>query len=221
MRCFAGKTFQTIRMLKTIAEKTGKLVDVSYFAKYLIKFVAFYYICKYGFLAWHAVSYGPGLIHFPVVEHYFNFYDFIRFYMFQVPVSLSGLVGVHAVQDTFQSLQVEGGSRLLVKRPCYGIGLISFWVAFVLADTTAWKRKLLWGILGVASLLLINVLRVTFMLIATKNQWNVHLLDTYGLDHHTQFNIVAYALIFLLMFFYYKGNKASLGRKKAALGGTG
>ncbi|NTS42360.1 exosortase/archaeosortase family protein [Flavisolibacter sp. BT320] len=201
-------------MLKTISEKTSKVMDVSFFAKYLIKFVAFYYIAKFCFYAWHAVSYGPGLIHIPFFEQYLNFYDFIKIYMFQLPSGLAEFFGVHAFQDTDQSLQVEGGQRLLVKRPCYGIGLMSFWAAFVLADATAWKRKLVWGVVGIASLLLINILRVTLMLIATKNQWNVHLLDSYGLDHHTQFNIVAYALIFLLMFFYYKRNKASLGRSK-------
>jgi exosortase/archaeosortase family protein len=203
-------------MLKELSEKAGKSVDLSFLLLFLLKFVVFYYLCKYFIMAWEGVTDPKGLIYLAFFEHYLNFYVFIKAYLFQIPVYMANLFGVHAFQDSVNSLQVETGGRLLVKAPCYGFGLISFWVAFVLADSTEWKRKLLWCISGIACLLTVNILRVTLLLIAKNNQWNIHLLDSYGLNHHTQFNVVAYTLIFLLMFIYYRKNKERLEVRQAS-----
>lgn len=204
-------------MLQANVNKVQKIFDFSFLLRYLIKFVVFYYLCRYLFLAWHGATDRKGVLYFAFVEQYFNFNVFIKAYLFQIPIYLAKLFSVHALQDSDGSLQVENGARLLVKGPCYGFGLMSFWIAFVLADSTSLMKKFFWGVTGIASLLIINSLRVTLLLIAKQNKWNIHLLDAYGLDHHTQFNIVAYTLIFLLMYGYYKRNKVNLGGRKKQL----
>ena len=194
-------------MLKSISRRASEVMDTSFLLTYLLKFVVFYYFFKYAFLAWHGASDETGTIYLSFCHQYFNFNVFSKLYMMQIPLYLADLFGVQAVQDSINSLQVEGGGRLLVKQGCYGLGLLSFWIAFVFADAMALQRKLIWSLAGVVILLLINSLRVTLLLIAKSRQWNIHLLDSYGLDHHAQFNIVAYLLIFLLMFIYFRRNR--------------
>jgi exosortase/archaeosortase family protein len=200
-------------MLKAINNRAQKLVDTSFLVTYLVKFIVLYYGCKYFFLAWWGISDPKGSIYSAFCEQYLNFNLVVKAYMFQAPIFITQLFGVQAFQASADTLQVENGGQLMVKWPCYGMGLLSFWVAFVLADSTGWKQKFIWCIVGVASLLTINIMRVCLMLIAKQNQWNIHFLDSYGLDHHTQFNIVAYLLIFLMMFIYYQRNKGSLGKE--------
>ena len=200
-------------MIKTLNKRLQSFIDTSFLVSYLIKFIIFYFLCRFLFTVWWGVSDPNGLVYSAFCEQYMNYYTVTRFYMFQLPISVTGLLGIHAFQDSVNSLQVENGGRLLVKDVCYGLGLISFWIAFVLSDSTAWKRKVMWCLAGVASLMAINIMRVSLLLAAKQNQWNIHLLDSYGLDHHTLFNIVAYAFIFLLMLAYYKKNKEGVELK--------
>jgi exosortase/archaeosortase family protein len=201
-------------MLKAISKTAGKTVDLPFLLRFIIKFAVFYILCKGFILAWTAIVVPDGRVYFAFCDNYLNFFEFIKNFVFQVSIFLSNLFNAGAYQATTNTLRLEGGGHLVMKDVCYGLGLMSVWVAFVLADSTSWKRKLLWCVAGIFALLLINSLRVTLLLIALKNRWNIHLLDGYALTHHTLFNIVAYALIFLLMYAYYKRNKDSMDLKK-------
>lgn len=81
---------------------------------------------------------------------------------------------------------------------CLGYGVTSFWLAFVFANTGSWKKKLLWMLGGALALLVINILRLAFVALASHKGWAYPL----GWDHHTWFNIAAYGMIFLMIFFY-------------------
>ncbi len=83
---------------------------------------------------------------------------------------------------------------------CIGYGITSFWLAFVFANKGSWKKKLLWMTGGALVLWIINVVRISLVLLANSKQWAIPL----GWDHHTWFNIVAYGFIFLMMWVYDK-----------------
>lgn len=65
------------------------------------------------------------------------------------------------------------------------------------------KKKITWLVAGLLFVWLINVLRISLMLLSI----NKHAKMPFNLDNHTFFNIMAYSAIFLLMFFYDKLSK--------------
>ncbi len=90
------------------------------------------------------------------------------------------------------------GSAVNLVYSCLGYGVTSFWIAFVFANNGSWKRKWVWMTGGALALWIINVLRIGLVLVANNKNWGVPL----GLNHHTWFNMVAYMLIFILIYFY-------------------
>lgn len=98
-------------------------------------------------------------------------------------------------------MQVRGGRGVNVGYDCLGYGVMSFWIAFVFANNGTWKRKLGWMAIGAFALWLINVLRISLVLVGANKNWKFPL----GWDHHTWFNIVAYVAIFGMIWIYDKG----------------
>jgi exosortase/archaeosortase family protein len=95
-------------------------------------------------------------------------------------------------------LRVDGGKAVIIAMSCVGYGVYSFWIAFVVANKGKLLKKILWVIFGVLALWFINVIRITLFLVAINKGWPMPL----GIDHHTWFNIFAYALIFLMIWRY-------------------
>jgi exosortase/archaeosortase family protein len=79
---------------------------------------------------------------------------------------------------------------------------MSFWAAFVISNNESVSNKTKWLMIGLAMLWAINVLRITFLLMANNKHWPIPFFD-----HHTWFNLLAYGLIFLLMWMYDKHHK--------------
>lgn len=96
-----------------------------------------------------------------------------------------------------------GGSAVNLVYSCLGYGVTSFWLAFVFANTGSWKKKLAWMIGGAAVLYIINMVRISLVLLAASKGWKYPM----GWDHHTWFNIAAYGGIFLMIWFYDKSGK--------------
>lgn len=93
---------------------------------------------------------------------------------------------------------------------CVGYGVYSFWIAFVAANSGKPLKKALWIVSGVVALWLINVIRITLFLVAINKGWPMPL----GINHHTWFNIVAYLLIFLLMWLYDRSSGNNVFKKR-------
>ena len=92
---------------------------------------------------------------------------------------------------------------------CLGMGLMSFWLSFVIADRASVKRKAIWCVTGVSAIWFINCCRVALLLMAFENNWKV---NEYA-NHHTIFNIVAYALLLILIYFYMKSGKKIIEKR--------
>jgi exosortase/archaeosortase family protein len=104
------------------------------------------------------------------------------------------------------SIRYTGGAGVIIAMDCVGYGVYSFWIAFVAANKGKITKKILWIVFGLLGLWFINVIRITLVLVAINKDWPMPL----GLDHHTWFNIFAYLLIFLMIWWYDK----DLSRKR-------
>ena len=103
-------------------------------------------------------------------------------------------------------MQVRGGRGVHVGYGCLGYGVISFWIAFVFANTGSWKRKAAWMLGGAIVLWIINVQRISLVLIGANKNWKF----PFGWDHHTWFNIAAYLAIFVMIWLYDRSRKKNL-----------
>jgi len=86
---------------------------------------------------------------------------------------------------------------------CIGYGVMSFWAAFIIANKSSWLEKIIWVLGGWLAICCINVFRISLLIISQDKHWPMPL----GFDHHTWFNIFAYILIFVLIYFYDRSTK--------------
>ncbi len=176
---------------------------------YFIKFLGLFGLLFYGTEAIIGLSSPDGLYN-PFVAKYLNFIDPFRQFLLLAAGAFVSLFGYRThLSDAF-TLSLDGGSGVRMVYSCIGYGVISFWIAFVFANSGTWKKKAAWMLGGALALCTINILRIGLLLIATNKGWPIPL----GWDHHTWFNIVAYALIFAMIFFFDKAGKKRVQTKK-------
>lgn len=164
---------------------------------YLLKFGIAFCLFYFGTLAVIGLS-TPDNRYSPFVANYLNFIDPFRYSLLY---GAKGLLSIFSHSTVFVdefTLALQDGNGVRMVYSCIGYGVMSFWAAFVIANKGGWKKKLTWIFGGWAALWMINVLRVALLIVAGNKNWTIPL----GWDHHTWFNIIAYALIFSMIYFY-------------------
>ncbi len=90
---------------------------------------------------------------------------------------------------------------------CLGIGIISFWQAFVTAHQQKLQQLIKWALLGTFILYLLNVIRISMLIIGT----HLHFIRWTKFDienHHLIYNIITYVLVTIACVFFNKKYKA-------------
>ncbi len=190
-----------IALTTTVKTELSKYVDVTYLVRFLVFFTAIYsfnYVCC-------ALIDPQGLLYSSLLDNHLNYVSFVRKSILYGSDTINHLIGINTYVVLPDTIKAPDGYYVYLWYVCLGLGLTSFWLAFVLAHKQNLKKKIAWAIGGTISLWLINVLRVTMLIIAHVQHWRVNT----SIDHHTQFNIVAYALIFLMIRMYVKTSKNS------------
>jgi exosortase/archaeosortase family protein len=158
---------------------------------FVLKFL-FYFILFYG-LSYAAIALSvSGGYYIPFIEKHFNYVSGLRRLLVNVARYIASGFG-YTCHVSGYTLYVNGGVGVHVGVSCAGIGLISFWWAFVLAFPQTLKMKLAYLTIGSAVIMLLNVIRVAGLAIVYTR---------YGrqtVDHHLLFNIVAYAVLLLMI----------------------
>ena len=109
------------------------------------------------------------------------------------------LIGFSSISNDYQLL-VAGRGVIDVVYSCLGLGVMSFFAAFVIAYPKGLKPKLIFLLLGLLCIQMVNILR--FVLLALF--WNKK--SGRILDHHTIFNVVIYLAIAITLYFWVKHN---------------
>jgi exosortase/archaeosortase family protein len=168
---------------------------------FVLKFIGLFCALYFCTLAIIGLS-TPESYYSPFVAHYLDYVSVLRSSLLHASKGVLSLFNFQtAFRDRYTLMAAHGGIRMVYT--CIGYGVLSFWAAFVLANKSSWKRKLLWLAGGLFALWCINVMRISLLIVALDKKWPMPL----GLDHHTWFNIIAYALIFLMMYFYDRSAK--------------
>jgi exosortase/archaeosortase family protein len=169
-----------------------------YFAKFGSAVALFYF----GTLGVIGLS-TPDNAYSPFVANHLNFINPLRYSLLCGAKLLLSAFGYTTHLTSQFVLTMESGNGIRMVYSCVGYGVMSFWAAFIIANKGSIIKKMSWVGFGLAALWAINVLRVSILLVAINKNWPIPL----GWDHHTWFNIIAYAAIFLMIYFYDRSSK--------------
>ena len=114
-----------------------------------------------------------------------------------------GLFGYETYISSATQLRMVNGGAVNLVYSCIGYGVTSFWLAFVFANKGTWKKKLVWMTGGTLIIWIINVIRISLVLLSNAEHWQF----PFGWDNHTWFNIVAYLAIFIMIYFFDRASK--------------
>jgi exosortase/archaeosortase family protein len=169
------------------------------FLIYLLKFATIFCLCYFGTLAVIGIA-APGGYYSPFIAKYLDYVSWIKYSLIEATGFILSLFHIPTKTEPGFLIRFVGGRGVFIAMDCVGYGVYSFWIAFVAANNGRFLKKTAWIVFGVLALWFINVIRITLFLTSLNKGWPMPL----GLDHHTWFNIFAYLLIFIMIWFYDK-----------------
>ena len=166
------------------------------FGVFVIKFIALFTIIYFGLQIWIGLSI-PGGSYSAFIDQNFDFFHLLRLSLIKGAKLIATIFGYDTVEEPAYLIRVTNGRGVIISYGCAGIGIISFWAAFVLANKINFKKKIIWLFTGLVIIWIINVTRIGLFLVALNKKWPM----PFGIDHHTLFNIAAYGAILIMMYF--------------------
>jgi exosortase/archaeosortase family protein len=128
-----------------------------------------------------------------------NYVQGLRRLLLLCSAQIINWLGYNAITNNYQML-VAGHGIIQIVYSCLGLGLMSFFAAFVLSYPAGWKSRLIFLFCGLVMIQLLNIVR--FILLALFWDKKTALIA----DHHTIFNLIIYILIAVSLFLWVKEN---------------
>lgn len=152
-----------------------------------------------------------GLLYSAYLDANLNYFAWLRWTIIHVANGMLHASGVDSYVSDIFTLKAPNDHGVYVGLPCLGYGMISFWIAFVLAHEDTRRKKIIYSVSGVLLLWLLNCSRIAMLVYAVHRQWNVNR----WMDNHTLFNTAVYALTFLMIIGFYQLRKSGEKIKSA------
>ncbi len=170
--------------------------------RFVVLLVGLYFIFSQGNLFMNSVTSVSGRFYNAYITEHFNYIQWIKSSLIILGSWIIKLFGFYAVYNESDVMVVDG-PYLRINYSCVGLGVMSFFTAFVIAFPAKLKAKIKLFIIGTIMIYVLNVLRISglgILLGFFKSQRNNF---TY---HHEVFNIIVYLCIFALLYFWIKKN---------------
>lgn len=181
--------------------KYNHLFKNSDFKIFIIKFLAIFAFLYFGTFYWIGFV-TPGGYFNEFAAQNLDYVSAIKSSLLFGTKTLLSLFDIQTVEFKNHVIRFVNGKGVRIAYDCVGYGVYSFWIAFVIANKSSVTRKLIWIIIGLFMLWSVNVIRISLFLVSENKNWTMPL----GIDHHDWFTIVAYAVIFLMIFAFDKIN---------------
>jgi exosortase/archaeosortase family protein len=165
---------------------------VRFLLVFLSLFVVFYYF--------NVVFFGitsPGNHYVAFLDEHLNYIRLLRHFLLNATAHVLGWMGYTAITSDTELLVVGHGIIKLVYT-CLGLGVMSFFTAFVIAFPKKLKPKLIFWASGIVIFQVLNIIRFVVLALFWKSTRGIIL------DHHTIFNIFIYILIGISLYFWIK-----------------
>ena len=176
----------TIIRILMIHTKIDKRV-LYFVLKFLLYFILFYGL-SYIVIA---LATTPGYYSSYVANH-LDYVSGLRKVLLEAAYLILNGIGYVCSASNY-TLQINGGAGVHINISCIGIGLISFWWAFILAFPRAIFQKVVFFVFGTIAILFLNVVRIAGLAIVYTKFGRFHI------DHHLIFNILAYLLVLAMI----------------------
>lgn len=167
--------------------------------RFLLIFISLFLVFYYGNIAFFSLT-TPGRHYIAFIDEHFNYIRGLRHFLLYISTIVVSWFGYNAINNDYQLL-VAGRGIINVVYSCLGLGVMSFFAAFVIAYPSKLKRKLLFLFIGLICIQALNVLR--FVLLALFGNKQSKMI----LDHHTIFNIIIYITIAIGLYLWVKSNE--------------
>lgn len=184
-----------------LLKKLNIFLDLKYSLKFVFFLASFYYFNIF-FLA--IVTPG-GSYYSSFLDSHFNYIRWITYSILYTTKAFVYASGSEALIKPPNIIRLASGTNVQVWLPCLGLGIMAFWVGFVLGHIVSWRIKVLWCLVGLVSIWLINCFRVTILLLTLESGWTIKRY----MNHHDLFNVVAYLMILILAISFSKNVKSS------------
>ena len=138
----------------------------------------------------------------PFIAKHANYIAWLRGAILKGGHIAASLIGLNTIIRPPFVLQLVGGPAVKMVYSCIGVGVMSIWVAFVLANKASIIKKLLWTLGGLLTIWFINSWRIALLLYTLHQNGNINKFA----EHHTFFNTISYIIILALMYFFTRKN---------------
>ncbi len=172
---------------------------------YCIKFLSAYCIIYYGSQAIIGLS-APGGYYSSFVHDYLNYPAWLRKALLKCSQFFLEIMGYQTEMPDEYKVRMIGGKGVRMVYSCLGIGVMSFWIAFMLANETGYKKKIFFTLFGISFIFLINIGRIMLLFITANKGQKM----PFGIEHHTLFTVASYILIILLILVFDRSEKQSV-----------
>ncbi len=191
--------------------KDNHLFKKSGFKQFLIKFLAVFAFLYFGTFYWIGFV-TPGGYYNEFAAQNLDYISAIKTSLLIGTKTLLSFFGIKTAQFENHVIRFVNGKGVRIAYDCVGYGVYSFWIAFVVANKSSFLRKIIWIFIGFFMLWSVNVIRISLFLVSENKHWKIPL----GINHHDWFTIVAYAVIFLMIFVFDKYNNIKANNKSVS-----
>jgi exosortase/archaeosortase family protein len=169
--------------------------------KFIFTFL-FLFLASYYFNIFFFGITTPGSHYNAFLANNLNYIQGLRLVLLHTSASILNAIGFTAITNDTEML-VAGHYVIQVVYSCLGLGVISFFTAFVLAYPKQLKRKLIFIAAGILTIEVLNVIRFILLGLYWDNK------TTKVIDHHTIFNLIIYVIIAISLYFWVKSPDSS------------
>lgn len=186
------------------AKSFNRYIDIGFVAKFIGLFLLFYYVNLF-FVQLTL----PGDWHNDFFVAHFNYIQWLTDSLTHMSGYIASLLGVenYVRVNTNSVVSVTSGRAVNVKWECIGLGIYSFWLAFILAHKMSFKRKLLFSVSGIIAMWLLNCIRIALLLYAVEHNlkaWKKSWKFIGDVNHHDLYNYACYIIIIGMIYLYYR-----------------
>jgi exosortase/archaeosortase family protein len=163
--------------------------------KFIALFIVFFFSLYFFNIGFFSITSPTNKHYNAFLANHLNYIDWLRWVLLQSSTQVLKWLGYVAICNKYYLL-VAGHGAIHLVYTCLGLGVMSFFAAFVLAYPKPLKARVIFLVTGIVCIQLLNIVR--FVLLSLY--WGK--ASSHSIDHHTIFNIFIYVVILLSLYFW-------------------
>lgn len=178
--------------------------------KFALTFIVLFLVFYYFNIGFFSVT-SPGTKHYnPYLNQHSNYIAWLRNILLGSTSVLLNLIGFTAITNDYQLL-VAGHGTIKLVYSCLGLGVMSFFAAFVIAYPKPLRQKIYFLAAGLIAIQILNILRLAIVALYWTRKAQLII------DHHLIFNSIIYLLISVALYFWVTAHDKKPNAKNQAI----